>query len=323
MPHTFHLAAATNAAYLPWCAVALLSCLESTPECQAQVYLLHDADVTASDLERLRESVRRLDGELSALPLDPARLGSLPSGVRAHGGAISCARFLLPEMLPEVRRLLYLDADTLTVASVKVLWDTPLDGAVMAAVPNVVDPAILDRVRGLGLADDATYFNSGVLVMDLDAMRRRDACARVLDVIRTYGERLQWVDQDALNLAFGGDIKALHPRWNAQNTLWFWRAQAEASLGEAMVEAAVADPAILHCEGHWIAKPWHVLCRHPYTAAYRAALSRAPWPDAPLLDSTRATRLIRRLPQPWWIPAYRGLLSARNQVRRLRAAGGS
>lgn len=311
-----NVAVATNAAYLPWCAVALVSCLESTPECDADVYLVHDADVTAGELSRLHEMVRSLGGGFFPLPLDPRRLGSLPSGVRAHGGAISCARFLLPETLPDVNRLLYLDADTLTVSSVKELWDTPLQDAALAAVPNVVDPAIVGRLRTMGFPAEMTYFNSGVLLMDLDALRMANAGQRVLDVIRTCGEALHWVDQDALNLALGREVQAIHPRWNAQNAFWFWREQAERCLGAPAVAAAIADPAVVHFEGHWLAKPWHYLCRHPFTATWRAALSRTPWADQPLLDRTAATRLIRPLPAPLRMRAYGRLIAWRRHHGR-------
>jgi len=310
-----HVATGTNTAYLHWCATAVLSAIRATPERRLVFHVIVDPDVGAGGRDRLARMAASAGADLDFLELDQGRLADLPEPVRNHGGAISCARFLLPDQLPTVDRVIYLDADTLTARSLAPLATTSLDGHGLAAVANVVEPRMRWHLERLGLAD-RPYLNSGVLVMDLDWMRRYDSPRQLLDCLRERGEQLMWVDQDALNLVFGEDCVLLHPRWNAQNSLWRWPALAAEVFDRAAVREAVADPAVIHFEGPSIAKPWHYLCTHPFAPAYRAVAAATPWGAVQLSDRTPATALIARTPRSWRLPLYVRLLRARRWFRR-------
>src|SRR5207253_2718503 len=95
---------------------------------------------------------------------------------------------------------------------------------------------------------------------------------------------LVWPDQDACNVALEGRWLALHPRWNAQNSLWTWGDLARGVFGVDVVEEATTAPAILHFEGPSLSKPWHALCRHPWRDEY--------WRQLPV--STRSHRASKR-----------------------------
>jgi lipopolysaccharide biosynthesis glycosyltransferase len=310
-----HVATGTNSAYLHWCATTVLSAIRSTPQRRVVAHVIADPDVAAQDRNRLSGMAAAAGGELDFLELDVARLADLPAPARNHGGAISCARFLLPDQLPGVDRVVYLDADTLTVSSLAPLATAPLDGSGLAAVTNVVEPRMRWHVQRLGLGD-RPYLNSGVLVMDLDWMRRHDSPRLLLECLRDRAEELMWVDQDALNLVFGDGWTRLHPRWNAQNSLWRWPDLAAGVVGREQLDEALADPAVLHFEGPSIAKPWHYLCTHPYAPAYRDVAAATPWGPVPLSDRTPVTALIARTPRSWRIPLYVRLLQARKRFRR-------
>jgi lipopolysaccharide biosynthesis glycosyltransferase len=307
---TVHVSTGTDASYLPWCATTLLSVLRSTRDARLVLHVFCDDDVDDRARQRLDDMVRSEGGELHVLAVDRDALGSLPPAVAAHGGAISCARLLLPELLPEVERIVYVDADTLAVRSVTALASSPLDGRPLGAVRNVVHPDMRARVRDLGL-DPANYLNSGVLVMDLAAMRAGGTGEATLRYIRDEGDRLLWVDQDALNVVFAGAWAALHPQWNAQNSFWTWRPWAAELFGEELLAEAVSDPGVLHFEGPWLSKPWHYLCQHPYAGRYRQMLAATPW-SRPLVDRTVATRAVRLLPAGLRLRAFL-------RLQRLRA----
>jgi lipopolysaccharide biosynthesis glycosyltransferase len=168
----------------------------------------------------------------------------------------------------------------------------------------------------LGFARPLRYLNSGVLVMNLDHMRRHDAGDELLSYIRTHAASLLWVDQDALNAVFAGSWLELHPRWNAQNSFWNWAGLAEETFGRELLAEATTDPGILHFEGPHLAKPWHYLSNHAYRRQYRAALASTPWGAIPLEDRTIATRLIGRLPWNPRVRAYLRLLDYRRKHSR-------
>lgn len=287
-----HFAVATNVGYLPWAATTVLSALSATHDATTHVWLLHDSDVSREALEKFGAAARSRNGVWHTLPVPSDRLASLPSGVAQHGGYISCARFLLPELMPEVGRVIYLDADTLVLESLTGLVELHTGDALIAAVPNVVLAHHRPRIAELGL-DPFRYLNSGVVSMNLDAMRERSTSQSLLDIIATMGERLVWVDQDALNLVFKDDWVVLPARWNAQNSFRFWGDAARQQFPAEELETALADPAVLHFEGPAWAKPWHYLSPHPFAACYRALARSGPFTLQCPTDRTPWTRILR------------------------------
>ena len=314
-----HVALVTDRAYLPWCATAISSCAEASVGRPLDVHVLHAADVGHHDGARLRDVGDAYGARVHLCAVDEADLMALPSKCPALGGRMSWVRVRLAELLPALDRVVYLDADTFVVESIAPLWDLDLEGAPVAAVPNVTEPAMRPHLAALGIDEPAGYFNAGVLVIDLAQWRASAAGPKLVEAATARGEPLPWYDQDALNIVFAGRYKRLHARWNAMNSLWVWAAYAEEILGEDEVREAKAGPAILHFEGPSVSKPWHFMSDHPWTGNYRATLARTPWRDTPLDDRTLATRLIALLPPSQRRPAYIQLHRVRSRI----ATGGS
>src|SRR5262249_6196486 len=130
---------------------------------------------------------------------------------------------------------LYLDADTLVVDDLAPLFTHGLDGRYVAAVANVLEPQFADRPQKLGLPAGQPYFNSGVLLLNLAAMRADHCTERILHCART--EPLLWPDQDALNLVLGARSVMVHPRWNCMNSLYLFP-QARDVFGAREVDEA-------------------------------------------------------------------------------------
>jgi lipopolysaccharide biosynthesis glycosyltransferase len=303
------VATATDSRYLPWCATLLRS-IGRLHEDHVRVHVLHAGDLREPDRQRLAQS-------LGSCPLvfhdvAAARVSGLPTIDRF--GSVVWLRFLLPELLPATRRVLYLDADTLVVGPLDDLWSSDLGGLPLGAVANVVEPGLHDHIADLGIDDPTRYFNSGVLLLDLERWSAENTSAQLIAVASERGPSLLWPDQDALNLVFADRWAPLHPRWNAQNSLWLWRSWAIDVFGEEVVDDATGNPHILHFEGPTMSKPWHYLSPHPWRETYRQLLRATPWAGTGLDDRTVATRLIRLLPRRHHLGAYKALMTWRKRV---------
>lgn len=307
---TLDVALVTDGAYLPWCATAVLSCADQHPDGDVHVHVLHDGSVTEADEDRLRSLAPAVP--VTVHGVDPSTVRHLPSIDRF--GHIVWLRFLLPELLADVERVLYLDADTFVAAPLHELAGLELDGTPVAAVRNVLAVEEEARLGDLGL-DPAGFFNSGVLLLDLAQLRRESFIDEVAAAAASLGTRMQWPDQDVLNVVFSGRWRSLHPRYNAQNSLFEWHDRAAEVLGAQALEEARRDPAILHFEGPYLCKPWHVLSQHQWRDRYRAVLARTPWAGVPLEDDRRLTRAIARLPGSWQLPVYEQVVRARSGKR--------
>lgn len=295
-----HVACAADAAYLPHAAAMLQSLFARHRD--ATAHLLHGPDLPAAELDRLAGMCKALGGTLRTHPVDDAAVSGLPAMGRIP--RVMWYRLFLPERLAGVSRALYLDCDTLVMDDLAPLFALDLDGAALGAVSNVFEQGMEQRASDLGLNAPRDYFNSGVLLMDLEAWRRD----RLGEAVRAYALRhadhLVWPDQDALNTVFAGRWHRLHPRWNCQNSLYFFR-QSREVFGPAAVDEALYRPAILHFEGGALAKPWHFLCKHPLRGEYHRRRAQTPWPTVSVEGRSLPAYALRPLPLPWQIGALR------------------
>ena len=161
--------------------------------------------------------------------------GAFP--IRDHITAGTYLRFLLPELLPDVDRIAYIDVDVVVNRPLDTLYDTPLEGLALAAVPDypmlvgsrtwptffipaaggtrLRFPAYVERVLGLPCGPEATnYFNCGVMLFDLAHWRRHDVAGRAIRYL-SENPGVYYMDQDALNVLMGGRYVRLDARWNA------------------------------------------------------------------------------------------------------------
>lgn len=303
-PDGVHVALAVDRNYVPWAGVVVRSLFDHEPE--ATVTVLHDEGAPAPsrvEPQQVRALEGMMPGRVRVRGVSDSRLEGLPSVDRF--GAVVWLRFLLPDLLPDAERVLYLDADVLVAAPLSALWSDPLVDGPVGAVDNVVEPALREHVASI--VGHGRYFNSGVLLLDLVRLRGEGAVDEMLG--RARGSRLVWPDQDVLNATFVGRWTDLGPRWNAQASFWVWSDLADQVLGPAARSAAVAHPAIVHFEGPSVCKPWHPLCTHPWRKAYLDTLRRTPWAGAERVLRTPLTRALRALPEGARIPAYLRLAS--------------
>jgi lipopolysaccharide biosynthesis glycosyltransferase len=176
-------------------------------------------------------------------------------------------RCLVGTLLPKtVGRCIYLDADTLVRSDLIDLWRTDLGGATVGAALDYFLPRTGDAIapwRELGLDPDARYFNSGVMVIDLDSWRAADVGKRVLEVCFSQQAHLwaqgKWPqhDQFGLNVIFHGAWKQLSQDWNY------------------LSEMELHHPRVVHyCGG---GKPGSPTCQAEFTAWFYEALESTAW----------------------------------------------
>jgi lipopolysaccharide biosynthesis glycosyltransferase len=268
------LACAARRDYVPHCAAMIDSVLERAGG-PVRVHFLHGPDLRSSQGRKLAEMVRAAGSEISLIEVLPERVRGLRTIDWLPGS--HWYRIFLPELLPGAERVLYLDADTIVVDSLGPLWETDLAGNLVGAVTNVWQHDHLDHPARLELADPGAYFNTGVLLIDLDAFRREGVTEELVAAAREHHEKIGFPEQDAMNIVVGGRRLGLHPRWNLMNSILRFES-AVGVFGEQAVREARERPAIRHFEGPGDNKPWHLLCEREGRELYREHRRRTPWP---------------------------------------------
>lgn len=307
-------------AYAMPLAVTVRSALETLePGCRIRLFIL-DGGISPESKSRLTGSWDDPRLSVEWLRPDVELVRDLP--VSDHISIAAYLRLLMPALLPDdVKRVIYMDADMLVRRSLTALWREPQGDDAILAVQDLAAPYFdaeasipqFERCRGhlaafapvanfqeLGLPSDNKYFNSGLLVVDVDKWRREQIGRQVLDCLRDHREHVLWWDQYALNAVLARQWRALDLRWNQGAHVFVYPTWRESWLDRQQFSQLRNDPWIVHfCSP---AKPWHYFCRHPYTAEFRDCLKRTEWrawrPEAP-----------DRLLSKWWDFHYRPLRS--------------
>ena len=132
------------------------------------------------------------------------------------------------DALPELDKVLYMDSDVMVLHDLNQLYQTDISGQYLAAVK---DPSWFFEnmhVVELNLEQRGFYFNSGVMLMNLQKIREDNLVAKLEDY--TNNNFRTYMDQDALNVVVGDKVALLPFENNAMN--FFFKHVDLAKMGE-------------------------------------------------------------------------------------------
>jgi lipopolysaccharide biosynthesis glycosyltransferase len=189
-------------------------------------------------------------------------------------------RISIPEVITDsnVERVIYIDCDTLVLTDVSELQEMDLGGKMLAAVE---DAGQLQRLEKMNITNEGRYFNSGLMVIDMENWRKHSISDKVLRFIDENNDPdyLYLHDQDALNAILWDKWKPIHPRWNAQSFI-IMKTKTPKELAERKRhKEARQSPAIVHFTG--ANKPWNADVGHPYAPLYFTFLQQTAWKTLP------------------------------------------
>ncbi|XJR86934.1 glycosyltransferase family 8 protein [Elizabethkingia anophelis] len=115
-------------------------------------------------------------------------------------------RLLLPDLLPEYNKVMYIDCDVIVRNNLyKLYQETDLGNNYLAAVFEASLDFQIPYIMSIG-CEPGRYINSGFLIMNLEKLRKENMVAKFLEAARVEG--LQFPDQDVLNQLCKGYILA-------------------------------------------------------------------------------------------------------------------
>ena len=227
------VATAVDVNFLPLTEVVATSiAANATSGRQVEYHVLYDGpdNATARRLSKWRRGdvsvrLRRMDNPLARF----GKIGGFPPA--------TLFRLMVPEVLGEFRRLIYLDADVIVETDLAPLFDSPLSGRPLGAtldrdmhwmafsqspgreVSSAAMRTYLVEALGLDTADkQRSYMQSGVLVMDTAPLRAMKFTELAVAAVEEVGQRLKYPDQCVMNKLMTGRIATLDPRWNVTVT---------------------------------------------------------------------------------------------------------
>jgi len=160
-------------------------------------------------------------------------------------------RILLPDILKDEDKVLYLDADVIVDKNISHLFDFDMS---RTSVSGAIDVLALNKsiYERLGYPSNYKYICSGVLMMNLEYWRNNNLTDQIIEFAIDRKDKIQFPDQDAINAICYSSKKILPMKYGVLDIFFRdSRFHTQAYLPELL--EALDEPVIIHYAG---LAPW-------------------------------------------------------------------
>lgn len=197
----------------PLC-VTIYSLLKNNKKNELSIYILYN-NLTYKNKGKLLEVGKLFNTHVEFIKIDRTLFENFP--LYQHFTLESYFRYLLPDLLKDLNRLLYLDVDILILKDLAELWNVDITGFYLAGSedPFVRDsPHHREHKQKLGLKKNDLYINAGVLLLNLEKIRQDHMVPLLFKNTTKYAKVIQFSDQDVINVTFRGGIRQVEEIYN-------------------------------------------------------------------------------------------------------------
>lgn len=207
--------------YAPFVSVTIESIKEhANPKRNYKVFIL-GTDISDLHLKAIY-SLKSYNIDIQVIEIkDMISKSNIPSlKTLAHINTVAYHRFFIPEILQNYRKTVYLEADQILQEDIANLYDIDLKGKSLGVAPQMKfsGNSAIDHQKYckeiLKMKDPNYYFNAGVLVMNLEKLRKSNFRKQAISIAKDHN--LRYIDQDILNLMFSEDCVYIPEEWNVE-----------------------------------------------------------------------------------------------------------
>lgn len=203
--------------YLPFLSVSLTSLIAHTNnENIYNIYIL----VSDSNMDITKIKNLELENVTINLINVKDKIGNLSNRldeVRDYYTQTIFYRLFIGSLFPNLKKAIYLDCDIVVLDDIAKLYDIELESNILGVVKDdvVANNKSFQLYTSLALGIDTSYyFNSGVLLMNLDQYRKECIEELFVDIISRSGFKSLAPDQDYLNVTCFSKVKYIDKEWN-------------------------------------------------------------------------------------------------------------
>ena len=208
---------ATDDAYIPYLAVALQSLKENSSKENTYMIKILFTEISEENKKRIGEYNK------DNIKVEFVDLNNYIETIkdklhtRDYYSKTTYYRLFIAELYPNLDKALYLDSDILIKGDIADLYNIDIgDNLIGGVTDGIIQSAEVFRdyvERVIGIAKSTNYFNAGVLVMNLNELRKMKFQEKFLYLLGTVTYSLVQ-DEDYLNRICKGRVKIIPKAWN-------------------------------------------------------------------------------------------------------------
>lgn len=248
--------------YSVWVGTAMQSILEHT-DSKICFHILHDETVSEENKRKLKQVAHQKGDVIEFHQIDSAEFECIKD--RTQGFTIGTMfRCMLPELLPDLSKIVYLDADIFVNTDIKELWEFDISDYCLAGVADegVIKFHIPNILYKYPKIDRNQYFNAGVLCMNLRKIKQIGNLRDLVVEFLVNNPEATYPDQDAFNVLFHNNILYLDSSWN--QFVYSHREENIDTLNPGIYHFA-ADVLVVYSNSKIDMEYFKTLCRTPWS----------------------------------------------------------
>ena len=211
--------------YSKFTGTTMLSIFENTNS-EVTVHILHDNTLTQDNRDKFSAVANQYNQRVEFYNVEEICANELaeyialiPSVKNYYVSVATLYRLLATKLLaPDIDKVIYLDSDIIVNLDIEELWKFDLGDKILGVVPEILNRNDVHKVFALcrdGLVKDDDYFNSGVLIMNLAALRgEKNFFADWAKRSEKNPDYREFHDQDMLNYCFSTRTVKLPLKFN-------------------------------------------------------------------------------------------------------------
>lgn len=222
----------------------------------ANVFIL-DGWITSENISKIKNIENKFwNIKIEFIQITDKKYNNFPS---LHLSKEMYFRIWIPEILINVNKILYLDCDIIINWDISSIFDYNIDKCAIWA-PNDIW-TFFHYKEILNIPSQYEYFNSWVLLMNLEYFRKHKISEKIFDYI--WNHKLITWDQDAINAILWDKRLVLELKYDALDWVFIWNKNKQFTNKE--INQARNNPVVIHYA--W-SKPWKKYCTHPLKNKY-------------------------------------------------------
>ncbi len=210
-----HIVFGVDSNYIKYAAVTMLSIVNYNQTTKIVFHVFCD-EITAEDLDKLKR-ITEENMQISIIVYYVSNDIILEFPQNSNWNLSIYYRAIAPYVLHgKIKRALYLDADILCLGNLNDLFIMNLPSVVGVVEDGLGRKSKKKLLLGLGIPSHENYFNSGVMLIDIDRYVEEDILTKFIDCINKNADKLKMYDQDAFNIILGKEVYYLDKIYNLQ-----------------------------------------------------------------------------------------------------------
>lgn len=206
---------AANDFYVQYLCVAIVSILHNNTCEKISFYVLTN-DFSENSKKKIQNIKRQYNNwDIKYIYIDTNLVSSLKLNID-YISSETYFRYFIADLVPELDKCLYLDADLVVNGSLRSLYDTDIEDFYCAGVRDLYIDSI-NYKSNINFNEKDLYVNAGMLLMNLSKLRENNMSQILLYNTKELINKIQFQDQDIINITFKGKIKEVDSIYNFMN----------------------------------------------------------------------------------------------------------